>query len=84
MASAKGICNRSFSMSLTKYFIDELSSNVSLRNITISFEMSNQIGNNNVHINVSNIKESSNVDLNYQMRKLKRNKKNKGKTLPIH
>ena len=83
MASAEGICNRSFSMSLTKYFIDELSSNVSLRNITISFEMSNQIG-NNVHINVSNIKESSNVDLNYQMRKLKSNKKNKGKTLPIH
>ena len=74
MASAEGICNRSFSMSLTKYFIDELSSNVSLRNITISFEMSNQIG-NNVHINVSNIKESSNVDLNYQMRKLKSNKK---------
>ena len=84
MASPKGICNRSFSMSLTKYFIDELSSNVSLRNITISFEMSNQIGNNNVHTNVSNIKESSNVDLNYQMRKLKSNKKNKGKTLPIH
>ena len=71
-------------MSLTKYFIGELSSNVSLRNITISFEMSNQIGNNNVHINVSIIKESSNVDLNYQMRKLKSNKKNKGKTLPIH
>ena len=84
MASAKGICNRSFPMSLRKYFIGELSSNVSLRNITISFEMSNQIGNNNVHINVSIIKESSNVDLNYQMRKLKSNKKNKGKTLPIH
>ena len=69
MASAKGICNRSFSMSLAKYFIDELSSNVSLRNITISFEMSNQIGNNNVHINVSNIKESSNVDLSNEKAK---------------
>ena len=56
-------------MSLTKYFIDELSSNVSLRNITISFEMSNQIGNNNVHINVSNIKESSNVDLSNEKAK---------------
>ena len=38
LPSVWAICNRSFSVSFTKYFVDELSSNCSLRNITISFE----------------------------------------------